>query len=842
MRHTRVGLFTISTLMLVLFFSEQGRAQQLERGPYLQQVTPSSVTVRWRTDIATDAVVRFGTDVTLLDRVEVGSSSDTEHEVVVTGLTPGERYYYSVGDATGALAGGDASFTFRASPSTGTQQSIRVWVIGDSGTADSNARRVRDAYLGYSANRSADLWLMLGDNAYENGTDAEYQSAVFDTYPTILRNTPLWTTLGNHDGHSADSNTEQGPYYDIFTLPKNAEAGGVASGTEAYYSFDYGNIHFITLDSYDTDRSTGGAMLTWLENDLASTAQEWLIAYWHHPPYTKGSHNSDTEIELIDMRERALPILESYGVDLVLSGHSHSYERSFLIDGHYGKSNTFSSSMLIDDGSGRINGDGAYAKTAGANPNQGAVYAVAGSSGKTSSGSLDHPVMYLSVQILGSMILDVDGDRLDAAFIDDGGIRQDYFTIQKGTGGGDTEQPTPVSNLTASGITSSSVTLGWSPASDNVAVTGYRVTRNGTVVTTTTTLAYVDTGLAPNTTYNYSVVAFDAAGNESTPTSVSATTLSGNTVGNNSDSGGGSIGMISMLVSMALIVLFRGRDPRTAIRTLSIVLLLGMPLLATSHEDLDLQIADVKQKIDRAPDDYRLRAKLGELHGMHADWPLAVISFQQAQSLAPVTAAADLDLRTGEALHRAGRPDQGLPHVERYLDAHPNSSEGWRIHADILGSLGETDAALASFDRSIRMAKVPTPELYFERARLLEGQPNRIGELLAGIDDGIARLGPLSSLVEYAINKELQRENYSAAVARMDELPEIMRQQPRWLYWRSTTLLKLGRATEAMQFNRMALQAISDLPERRKGARAYAALLSKIESSYAEMTVSHKAD
>ena len=89
-----------------------------------------------------------------------------------------------------------------------------------------------------------------------------------------------------------------------------------------------------------SDRSPTAAMATWLRNDLAATAQTWLLAFWHHPPYTKGSHNSDTETELVQMRQNILPILEDYGVDLVLTGHSHSYERSFLLDGHYGTSGT----------------------------------------------------------------------------------------------------------------------------------------------------------------------------------------------------------------------------------------------------------------------------------------------------------------------------------------------------------------------------------------------------------------------------------------------------------------------------------------------------------------------
>ena len=103
-------------------------------------------------------------------------------------------------------------------------------------------------------------------------------------------------------------------------------------------------------------------MLTWLQNDLASTTQPWVIAFFHHPPYSKGSHDSDTDIELKEMRQNALPILENAGVDLVLSGHSHSYERSFLIDGHYGTSSTFTSAMKKNGGSGREDGTGAYRK------------------------------------------------------------------------------------------------------------------------------------------------------------------------------------------------------------------------------------------------------------------------------------------------------------------------------------------------------------------------------------------------------------------------------------------------------------------------------------------------
>ncbi|WP_419610541.1 metallophosphoesterase family protein, partial [Thiolapillus sp.] len=303
-------------------------------------------------------------------------------------------------------------------PSPGSIQPVRVWVLGDSGTADSRAAAVRDAYKNLSPATRTDVWLMLGDNAYSNGEDAEYQDAVFDMYPDFLKSTVLWPALGNHDGHTADSETESGPYYDIFDLPRNAEAGGVASHTEAYYSFDYANIHFICLDSYETDRSTSGSMHQWLESDLSATGQPWIIVFWHHPPYSKGSHDSDTDSRMTDMRENFLPLLEQYGVDLVLSGHGHSYERSYLIDGHYGTSDTFDASThLVDGGDGQTDGDGAYSKSGA--PHKGSVYVVAGSSGQTSSMRGTHPVMIASSATLGSLVLDINDNRLDARFLTD---------------------------------------------------------------------------------------------------------------------------------------------------------------------------------------------------------------------------------------------------------------------------------------------------------------------------------------------------------------------------------------------------------------------------------------
>ena len=427
------GQFMLSTAGSVLPAGPVDEAQTLVRGPYLQSGTSSSVIIKWRTDEATDSVVRYGLDPDSLTLSATNSTSTTEHAVQLTGLSADMQYFYSVGTSSVALAGGDRDHFVVTAPVPGTAKPTRIWVIGDSGTADRNARAVRDAFLNFTESRDPDLWIMLGDNAYYDGTDNEYQRAVFKTYPQVLPKTVLWPTLGNHDGYTADSTTESGPYYDIFSLPRNGEAGGVASGTEAYYSFDYGNMHFICLDSYGTDHSPDGAMMTWLEADLAANDKEWVIAFWHHPPYSKGSADSDEQWRSINLRWNAVPILERYGVDLVLTGHTHAYERSYLIDGHYGLSDTFTDALKKGPGDGSATGDGAYQKpaTVGA-PHAGAVYVVAGNAGVIKTGgSLDHPAMPVSFRILGSMVLDVNGSRLDAMFLDSNGSIWDAFTILK---------------------------------------------------------------------------------------------------------------------------------------------------------------------------------------------------------------------------------------------------------------------------------------------------------------------------------------------------------------------------------------------------------------------------
>ena len=453
-----------------------GPSGTLTRGPYLQKAGPNRMTIRWRSSQSIAGRVRYGSSPTSLDQSAVESAAGTEHEIELTGLTPNATYYYSIGSAQDVLASG-SDYTFTTPPVPGTTANTRVWVLGDAGTANSSQTAVRDAFYSWTGSRNPNLVLQLGDNAYNSGTDTEFQGAVFNMYSTMLRKVPFWSCLGNHETGQAKDFVDTYPYFQVYTFPTAGECGGVASGTEHYYSWDYGNIHFISLDSMTASRSATGAMATWLQNDLASTTATWIIAIFHHPPYTKGSHNSDSELELVEMRQNILPILEAGGVDMVLCGHSHCYERSYLLDGHYGTSGTITSAMKLNGGDGRPAGNGAYKKPlTGVRTHKGAVYAVAGSSGQISGGTLNHPAHFISLNNLGSLVLDINGATLNATFVRETGAAPDTFTIQKEDP--DSTAPTittlPADRTLAAGGTGTAVLPNLVPevaATDNVGVT-----------------------------------------------------------------------------------------------------------------------------------------------------------------------------------------------------------------------------------------------------------------------------------------------------------------------------------------------------------------------------------
>lgn len=432
------------TFLMVSFFTT---AQvSIIKGPYLQIGTPNSIIVKWETNIKTDTKLNYGTSPSSLNLSFNNSALDTVHQVYIGGLNPYTKYFYAIGGSTFTLQG-DTNNYFVTSPAFGTPGNYRFWITGDCGNGSTNQLDVKNKYLQYNGNRLTDGWLLLGDNAYDYGFDAEYNAKFFNIYQTdIMKQTVLWPTPGNHDYANSYlfQNSHDMAYYKIFNLPSGGEAGGVWSGTEAFYSYNYGNVHFISLDSYGHEFNqyrlfdTLGPQITWLKQDLAANTLPWTIAYWHHPPYTMGSHNSDTEAELDSIRKNVLRILERYNVDFVFCGHSHSYERSKLMKGHFGYESSFNASQHhLSSSSALYNGSTNSCPYIKNNSDKGTVYVVAGSAGSLGGQqtSFPHDAMCFSDATNGgSLIMDVNDNRVDFKFLCADGLIRDNFTVMKNVG------------------------------------------------------------------------------------------------------------------------------------------------------------------------------------------------------------------------------------------------------------------------------------------------------------------------------------------------------------------------------------------------------------------------
>ena len=136
------------------------------RRPYLQKLTPTSVVLRWRTDLEAAALVVYN-EIGQPPQMQLVPAT-TEFEVELTGLSPSTTYEYQI-LGIGWTAGGEPEHHFETAPLTGEHHPARIWVLGDSGTGTTTAADVRDAYFAQPGSDKTDLIMMLGDNAYLSG-------------------------------------------------------------------------------------------------------------------------------------------------------------------------------------------------------------------------------------------------------------------------------------------------------------------------------------------------------------------------------------------------------------------------------------------------------------------------------------------------------------------------------------------------------------------------------------------------------------------------------------------------------------------------------------------------
>ncbi len=445
-------------LLVWLMVGVPADGADLRRAPYLQVPTSDSMTIRWRTDDSAryTSVVRYGKSPDVLDKA-IEAKELPRHfpgvrdwQATIDKLDPDTKYYYALEADRATLCGADENHWFRTASPIGKARKLRFWLLGDSGSnrpRDDDLKKVlaadgpmdpikvRNGFRKFNKGLPLDGIILLGDNGYPTGTDEQYQASFFNVYADELRSTPLWPCTGNHDLDDA--------YRYLFTTNSRAKAGGLASGSMFYYSADIANLHLVVLDPWKTwlQETTDEAhlpwrkQLAWFQKDLAATNQEWVFLVQHFPVYCQGDYDSDTNGPLKQLRERLVPMCDRFGVDLCLSGHDHTYQRSFLLHGHLGHSKTFDlKKHLKHTSDGRTE---AIVKQPKADA--GTLYLVSGTGGGSrTQGKLTHPAMIpfesakgktRGLAIPSSLILEIDDRTLRGWQVDSNGRVLDHFTL-----------------------------------------------------------------------------------------------------------------------------------------------------------------------------------------------------------------------------------------------------------------------------------------------------------------------------------------------------------------------------------------------------------------------------
>ena len=275
------------------------------KGPYLQDLAPSSITVMWQLDEAKPARLFItgpgGEQVQDVAPARIA-------EAMIEGLVPSSRYRYRVEVGTAKWEG-----EFATAPPVGKDVPFSFLVVGDSRSGMESHRRVIDRM----SQEVPDFVLGTGDMV-DDGSHQEQWQQFFDVENKMLRDNVYFPAVGNHDrqgrGRTADT------YRAYFSVPEN---GG---DTERYYAFTYASSRFIVLDSniYSfalTDQTS------WLERELMAARQDsdvhHVFIVMHHPPFSISLHGGAR-----DLRERWTPLFEKYQVSAVFSGHDHVYERA----------------------------------------------------------------------------------------------------------------------------------------------------------------------------------------------------------------------------------------------------------------------------------------------------------------------------------------------------------------------------------------------------------------------------------------------------------------------------------------------------------------------------------
>ena len=278
--------------------------------PYLQYATPSSIIIKWETINPIVGKVAYSEDDSYSN--EKGEQLPVKiHEIKLDDLKPGTQYNYKVSYNNTTLE--SASFTTAPVPGT---RNWRMVAYGDNRTYPETHKRIVSQILKLNPS----MIIHSGDLVSSGDSYEQWKEQYFDPMKGLSENITVFPSLGNHERNSPH-------YYEYMSVPDEND--------ESYYSFDYGNAHFIALNSnageapFDIDSE----QTKWLIKDLKENADaEWKIVFFHHPLFrchpTRG---------IEPQRWVWQEVFEENGVDLVVNGHDHYYQRTYGIGNYQGK-------------------------------------------------------------------------------------------------------------------------------------------------------------------------------------------------------------------------------------------------------------------------------------------------------------------------------------------------------------------------------------------------------------------------------------------------------------------------------------------------------------------------
>ncbi len=308
-------------LLLTVIYTEFSDAQVVNRYPNIQRPSQTTATIAWRRATPAIATVYLGT----VSGVWTDSLSSTtalqKHHVDLAGLQVDTRYYYQVRTVALADTFISAIESFYTSPLP-LEDELSFLAYGDCGYNNSMQHQVK----ALMETETVDFAIVTGD--IDQGVGDDYDNIFFGVYKNMLKQDCHFTCIGNHDTYADNAAT----YLDAFYLFSNN-----AANTERYYSFEWGDAKIVCLDA-NLDYTSGSPQFDWMVDEFRCNDKKWLCIFFHQPPWTN-AWSLDYYVPFSpyflyqgdeDMRSDLVPEFEKYGVDFVVNGHSHCYQRGSL--------------------------------------------------------------------------------------------------------------------------------------------------------------------------------------------------------------------------------------------------------------------------------------------------------------------------------------------------------------------------------------------------------------------------------------------------------------------------------------------------------------------------------